>query len=113
MTNGHVLYKKTLKKYKEYFGHKPKKSSIWPKKVDFKLKQEDGESWDDYTNRWHTEYALQYGGYNCQYSCGPHDWAKGEFDIECETCVGCSMDIGEVEGEEHLESPFGRAFTCG
>ena len=37
------------------------------------MKQEDGESWDDYTNRWHTEYTLNYGSSADEAEIDVHD----------------------------------------
>ena len=113
LTNGHVMYKDTLRKYKDFFGYAPKSASIWPKGMQFVIEEEDGESWDDYTNRWHTAYANHYKEHpNLVHPYCSHYWADGKFDIECEDCVCASMDI-DHEDERDLVSPFGRAFTCG
>jgi hypothetical protein len=142
LTNGRESYKGTLQKYKEYFGHAPSSTTIWPsangveqdqqeeeeegqeeeedeqqreeeEEDPLGLKQMSGESWDAFTNRWHTAYANYYRDHPnriCE-SC-EHDWADGEFDVECEECVLASMDI-EHDDKPELESPFGRTFTCG
>jgi hypothetical protein len=144
LTNGRNLYKDTLQKYKEYFGHAPSSTTIWPgangkqqeeeedeedehqeeeeeeeeereeEKEDYLgLKIRRGESWDDYTNRWHTTYANRYRDHpNRVYAGCGHNWDDGTFDIECEDCVCASMDI-EHDDEPDLESPFGRGVTCG
>ncbi len=44
LTNGRVLYKYTLRKYAEYFGHEPRSASIWPKGIEV---EEDCESEDE------------------------------------------------------------------
>ena len=143
LTNGRESYKGTLQKYKEYFGHAPSSTTIWPGAIGNEQEHEDeeeeedeqqeeeeegadygvrctlglkqirGESWDDYTNRWHTTYANRYRDhpYRIYESC-EHDWADGEFDIECQDCVCASMDI-DHDDEPDLESPFGRGVTCG
>ena len=125
LTNGLVLYKDTLRKYAEYFGYGPRSASIWPKGIGENCESEDedgenedgdGDSTDDdgeTWSEWHTAYANKYKEHPnkvCPY-CN-HDWANGEFDIECEDCVGASMGI-DHEDEPDLISPFGRTFTCG
>jgi len=109
-----------LIKYKKFFGHHPEDRDIWPCVFDH-IEQGDDESWAAYTNRWHTEYATKYidssydglrGVYEWD-TCG-HEWANGEFDVECDACVNTSECIEhEVEGEDEIVSPFGRYIQCG
>lgn len=73
--------------------------------------EEDGES--DWHTYWHTWYANYYKKHRNRVipSCH-HDWANGEFDIECDLCVDASTDI-QHEDEPDFKSPLGRSVTCG